>query len=185
MEIVKNIIYKIGGCYNDSFMEDPEPIDSNEQDCEEQSFFSKLIEKISTYKKNKNESETKETNNKIYLNRNQAITITSLEKNLKKSLYNEAIDNGFNYGIIEFKDFYTTLVKYNGEIYWYVKVLDGKYGLKEEGKFIRGYFDEYSNIRCLINASSGKYIYINKSFDTSTIRMISDSEFLNIVLKFK
>lgn len=32
--------------------------------------------------------------------------------------------NGFTYGIIEFYDFYTTLVKYNETLYWYIKVLN-------------------------------------------------------------
>ena len=182
---VKKIISKISDYCDESLERDLESVDSCEQDDEEQSVFTKFITKIKTYKKEINAPDKKENSNKVYLNRNKAITITCLEKNLKKSMYNEAIDNGFNYGIIEFKDFYTTLVKYNGEIYWYVKVLDGKYGLKEEGKYIRGYFDEYSNIRCLINASSGKYIYINEAFDISKVRMISDNEFLDIVLKFK
>lgn len=185
MEKIKNIISKINDYFNDTDENESEYIDSVEQFNEEQNFLKKIIEKISNYKKDKNQKEVKNDENKFYINRKQAITIACLEKNLKRSLYNEAIDNGFNYGIIEFKDFYTTLVKYNGEIYWYVKVLDGKYGLKEQEKNIRGYFDEYSNIRCLVNASSGKYIYINEYFDTNKIRMISDSEFLNIVLKFK
>lgn len=122
---------------------------------------------------------------KIYLNRNQIIDIAMQDNNLKKSMYDEAIDNGFNYGIIELYDFYTTLVKYHNVLCWYVKVLEGQYGLKEDTCYKKGYFDEYSNIRCLINASNGKYLYIDKYFDTNEIKMISDEEYLNILFKIK
>lgn len=183
MEKVNNIISKIKEQYNTLFINDTEPIESNNQ---EETFIKIIVDKIKSYKQTQTKKKQENTNtNKIYLNRDQAITITCLDNNLKKSMYNEAINNGFNYGIIEFNDFYTTLVKYHNELYWYVKVLDGKYGLKEEGRFKKGYFNEYSNIRCLINASSSKYIYINKYFDTSQIKMIDDEEFLNIIFKFK
>lgn len=42
-----------------------------------------------------------------------ALYIADSDKCLKKYVYKEAIDNGFTYGIIEFYDFYMTIVKYN------------------------------------------------------------------------
>lgn len=78
-----------------------------------------------------------------------------------------------------------TLVKYNETLYWYIKVLNGKYGLKESDKNKKDVFDEYSNIRCLVNASNGKFIYIDKDFDTRNIRIITDDEFLNILYDSK
>mgnify|MGYP003311317073 CR=1 FL=1 len=55
---------------------------------------------------------------------------------------------------------------YEEELYWYIKVIDGKFGLKEGNENKRGYFNEYSNIRCLVNAKTGKYIYMDEYFDT-------------------
>ena len=64
------------------------------------------------FKKKKCNNDTKK-----YLNRKMALYIADGDKCLKKYVYKEAIDNGFTYGIIEFYDFYTTLVKYNETLY--------------------------------------------------------------------
>ncbi|MGM9877608.1 MAG: hypothetical protein ACI33S_03065 [Bacilli bacterium] len=100
-------------------------------------------------------------------------------------MYNEAIAHGYTYGIIELNNFYTTLVKCRNFLFWHIKVLDGKYELIEQNKNKKGYFDEYSNIRCLVNASTEKYLFINEKFDTRDIRMITDDEFLEIIFDFK
>ena len=175
----------IKGMFRD---EDPpdEPIepDNPTDDDNEFRLLSFIREKFKA-KKDTKEIETKTGTEKIYLKRDYAIKIANSDKCLKKSMYKEAIDNGFNYGIIELYDFYTTLVKYNDSLYWYIKVLNGKYGLKTGEKFKKGYFNEYSNIRCLVNAKTGKYIYMDENFNTEEIRMISDDEFLKIVFKFK
>lgn len=151
--------------------------------CEDDAFEFDLLK----YFKDKFMFKKKKCNNdtKKYLNRKMALYIADGDKCLKKYVYKEAIDNGFTYGIIEFYDFYTTLVKYNETLYWYIKVLNGKYGPKESDKNKKGVFDEYSNIRCLVNASNGKFIYIDKDFDTRNIRIITDDEFLNILYDSK
>lgn len=115
---------------------------------------------------------------KKYINRNQAISIADSEKNLRRSMYNEAISEGFFYGLIEITNYYATLVKFENRYAWYIKVIDGRYGTKKENKNVKGYFDEYSNIRCLVFADNGMYVYLNKNFDTRNIRMVTDEEFL-------
>ena len=57
--------------------------------------------------------------------------------------------------------------------------------VKDNDKSKKGIFDEYSNIRCLVNATTGKFIYIDQDYDTRNIRMITDDEFLNILYNFK
>lgn len=115
---------------------------------------------------------------KKYISREVAINIADMEENLRKSMYLDGKRNGCNYGLIEISDYYATLVKYNGKFAWYIKVADGMYGKKDGNKFLRGYFDEDSNISCIVVADSGKYIYLGKNFDTRVIRMVNDEEFL-------
>ena len=57
--------------------------------------------------------------------------------------------------------------------------------VKDNDKNKNGVFYEYSNIRCLVNASNGKFIYIDKDFYTRNIRIITDDEFLNILYDSK
>ena len=119
-----------------------------------------------------------------FISREDAIDIADMENNLRYYMYLDSRENGSPYGLIEISDYYSTLVKYNGKYAWYIKVLEGRYGTKEDERFLRGYFDEYSNISCLVCADSGKFIYLGKNFDTRSIRMVTDEEFLYYINNF-
>lgn len=149
------------------------------------SFFEKIKLKQAIKMSKDKELNTVKALEKKYINRNQAISIADSEKNLRRSMYNEAINEGFNYGLIEINNYYATLVKFENRYAWYIKVIDGKYGAKKENKYIKGYFDEYSNIRCLVFADNGMYVYLNKNFDTRNIRMVTDDEFLFYINNIK
>lgn len=120
-----------------------------------------------------------------FISREDAIDIADMENNLRYYMYLDSRENGSPYGLIEISDYYSTLVKYNGKYAWYIKVLEGRYGTKEDERFLRGYFDEYSNISCLVCADSGKFIYLGKNFDTRSIRMVTDEEFLYYINNVK
>ncbi len=160
--------------------EPDETIQEGEGDNDEEWSFNLFKYLKDMFSKTKPEEKYNNENNstKKYLNREQAIEIASREKNLRKSMYNEAKDKGYCYGIIELNDFYATLVKYNNRYAWYIKVIDGNYGLKEGRIYKKGCFNEYSNIRCLVMADDGNYIYLDENFDTRAIRMVLDDEFL-------
>lgn len=132
------------------------------------------------YKNNtiKNKKKVIQPIDRKYISRENAIDIADMEDNLRYHMYLDSKKNDSPYGIIEISDYYSTLVKYNGKYAWYIKVLEGRYGTKDGDKYLRGYFDEYSNISCLVLADSGKFIYLGKDFDTRLIRMVTDEEFL-------
>lgn len=137
-----------------------------------------------TYKKNKlfekNEINVKQQQNK-YISRTYAIEIANQEKNLRKSMYIEAKRNGYYYGLIEIEDYYATLVKYNNNYAWYIKVITGKYVSKNNNKYYKGYYDENSNISCLVIATTGEYLYLGTDFDTRNIKMVTDDEYLEFI----
>lgn len=165
------------------FLEDSIIIEEIEDDDEHNNFINFIKEKIKFRKKKI--PIKKVSDEKIYINCNTAMNIARKQENLEKYVYEEAIDNGYIYGIIDLKDFYATLVRYKNDLFWYLKLIDGVFEFKEDNKNKRGYFDEYSNIRCLVNALSGEFIYIDNKFDTRLIKMIDDSEFLNIIFKIR
>ncbi len=116
-----------------------------------------------------------------YIDRDTAIEIADNESNLKKSIYKEARLRGEKYGIVEIYDYYATLVIYNKKYAWYVKVMDGKYGYKQEGEYYTGKLKDKSNIRCLVMAETSEYIFIDSTFNTKQIRMVTDEEYLKFV----
>lgn len=116
-----------------------------------------------------------------YINRETAIDIANKECNLRRSLYKEFKINGYEYGLIELNNFYATLVVFKGSFCWYIKVLDGKYGYKDDNKYYKGIIDEDFKIRCLIMAENGRYIYLDNDFDTRELRMVRDDEFLEFL----
>ena len=116
-----------------------------------------------------------------YIDRDTAIEIADNESNLKKSIYKEARLRGEKYGIVEIYDYYATLVIYNKKYAWYVKVMDGKYGYKQEGEYYTGKLKDKSNIRCLVMAETSEYIYIDTTFNTKQIRMVTDEEYLKYI----
>lgn len=163
-EKFKEIWKRIKDWFNDFFIDDG----GDSTDCGE----------YDEDKKKKKKEKVIQIPEKKYISREKAIYIADMEENLRKSMYLDGKRNGCNYGLIEISDYYATLVKYNGKFAWYIKVADGMYGKKDGNKFLRGYFDEDSNISCIVMADSGKYIYLGKNFDTRVIRMVNDEEFL-------
>ena len=129
--------------------------------------------------------EKKETISGLYITREKAIAIADKESNIKRSIYKEARMRGQKYGIVEIYDYYATLVMYDKKYAWYVKVMDGKYGYKEEGEYYTGKLRDKSNIRCLIMAETGEYIFIDPLFDTKKIRMVTDEEYLEYINNIK
>jgi hypothetical protein len=81
----------------------------------------------------KEKKEEKKIAKPRYIKREEAINIADKECNLKRSIYKDARMRGEKYGIVEIYDYYATLVMYNKKYAWYVKVMDGKYGYKQEG----------------------------------------------------
>ena len=118
---------------------------------------------------------------KKYISRNRAIQIADEEQNLRKSMYKEAKKAGFDYALIEIIDYYATLVIFQKKYAWYVKISECNYNKAEGKKYFKGYYDEYSNIGCLIMAETGEYIYLGKDCDTRYFRMTTDDEYLEYI----
>lgn len=118
---------------------------------------------------------------KKYISRNKAIEIADQEQNLRKSMYKEAKKAGYDYALIEIIDYCATLVMFQNKHAWYVKISDATYNKLENSKYYRGYYDEYSNISCLISAETGEYIYLGKDCDTRFFRMTTDEEYLEYI----
>ena len=159
---IKNWIFKVfiegTGCIDDPI----DPLDESLEKKQEQ----KIIEKIQTKK---------------YISRNRAIQIADEEQNLRKSMYKEAKKAGFDYALIEIIDYYATLVIFQKKYAWYVKISECNYNKAEGKKYFKGYYDEYSNIGCLIMAETGEYIYLGKDCDTRYFRMTTDDEYLEYI----
>lgn len=125
--------------------------------------------------------EEKEDAPKRNISRMDAIKIADKECNLRKSIYKEARLRGQKYGIVEIDDYYAVLVKYKQKYAWYVKVMEGKYGYKQDGEYFTGKLNDKSNIRCIIMADTGEYLFVDKMFDTKAIRMVTDEEYLRYI----
>ena len=126
-------------------------------------------------------SKKEEKRKTLYLSREKAIQIADKECNLKRSIYKDARMRGEKYGIVDIYDYYATLVIYDNRYAWYVKVMDGKYGYKQDGEYYTGKLKDKSNIRCLVLADTSEYIYIDYMFDTKKIRMVTDEEYLTYI----
>lgn len=140
--------------------------------------FSRSKNKIKLYEKNEIIYKTKE---KKYISRNRAIEIADYEKNLRKSMYIEAKREGHFYGLIEINDYFATLIKFKSEYAWLIKIKKGKYIEKVNSKYQKNYYNEDSNIGCLIMAQTGEYIYLGTDFDTRNFSMVTDDEFLEYI----
>lgn len=99
-----------------------------------------------------------------YVGEKEAIAIANT--NLKQALFQEAKKKKKFYTLIRFHKFAIKLVKAEGELVWFIKVLKGDWGANEyEGLFGReqvqtdGDFDEKSNIRCTVRVEDGEFIY--------------------------
>ena len=125
--------------------------------------------------------EEEETTKKKYIGRDKAIEIADKECNLRKNIYRDARMRGERCGIVEITDYYATLVIYEKKYAWYVKIMDGKYGYKQDGEYYTGKLDDKSNIRCLIMADTGEYVFIDPTFNTKKIRMVTDDEYLRFI----
>ena len=97
-------------------------------------------------------------------------------------MYKEAREEGFIYGLIDVKRYYATLVKIKGELAWFIRVIDGIFETDDNE---RGYFDDYSNISCLVIADTGEFIYLGSNYDTRKIKMVTDDEFLDYLMLIK
>ncbi len=140
-----------------------------------------ILEDIIFFTDNPEEKENV-LNNKKYLSRRKAIMIADEECNLRKSIYKEYKRNGYKCGLIEINDYYATLVKYDERYAWYIKVIDGKCGFKEEDKYYIGNFDSNNiKVSCLVFVDNGEYVYLGYEFDTRKIRMVTDDEFLTYI----
>ena len=146
-------------------------------------YFKKIFETCGEEEQIEEIDNTKEMKEKKkrYITREEAIAIADKEKNLKKSIYKEVRMRGERYGLVEIYDYYATLVIYNKKYAWYVKVMDGKYGYKQDGEYYTGKLKDKSNIRCLVMADTGEYIYIDALFHTKQIRMVNDDEYLDYI----
>lgn len=156
-------------------------IDDPELETEEEpkSIFSFFKNKeIKLYEKNEVVNKISE---KKYISMNRAILLADKEKNMRKSMYIEAKRNGYYYGLIEINEYYATLVMFKGEYAWFIKVIDGKYVEKKGEKYKKGYYNEDSNVSCLVMAETGEYIYLGTDFDTRNFRMTTDDEFLDFI----
>ena len=116
-----------------------------------------------------------------YLSRERAINIADQEYNLRKSIYKEMKMKGYKCGIIEIDDYYATLVKYKNRYAWYIKVLKGKCGYKDEDEYYIDEIDKEVRTSCIVFADSGEYEYLGYDFDTRNIRMVTDNEFISYI----
>ena len=117
-----------------------------------------------------------------YISREKALEIADYEKNLRYHMYKDARDEGVIYGLIDVKRYYATLVKIKGELAWFIRVIDGIFETDDNE---RGYFDDYSNISCLVIADTGEFIYLGSNYDTRKIKMVTDDEFLDYLMLIK
>lgn len=114
-----------------------------------------------------------ETVAKTFVTKEQAIAIANCDRNLKDSVFMEAKKKDIHYGLITFYKFDIALVQYCGSFAWHIKVKYGEWGATEYKRLpiLRipintimsdGYFDEESNISCIVMCDSGEYYYCNE-----------------------
>lgn len=108
-----------------------------------------------------------------YIDEKSAIAIADSNIGLKLSIYREALKKNLYYGFLGFSEFEVSLVFYKKRLFWKVKITKGEWGATNfkriplTNKTIDllhsdGYFDEESNIWCLISVEDGDYIYGNE-----------------------
>lgn len=109
-----------------------------------------------------------------YITKKQAIAIAADDRNLKDVIYRKGLKNNLEFGLIIFEEFGIKLVKYGYDYAWYIKVLKGEYGatkfikipifnIRKVYEYLDGYFDEESNISCLVLVTNGEFIYLDDS----------------------
>ena len=120
-----------------------------------------------------------------YLSREGAIKIVDEEYNLRKSIYKEMKMKGYKCGIIEIDDYYATLVKYKNRYAWYIKVIKGRCGFKDEDNYYIEEIDREIRAACIVYADSCEYEYLGYDFDTRNIRLVTDNEYIKYITYVK
>ena len=85
----------------------------------------------------------------------------------------------------EIIDYYATLVKYKNRYAWYIKVIKGRCGFKDEGEYYVEEFDKEIRAACIVYADTNEYEYLGYDFDTRNIRMVTDNEFIAYITHVK
>lgn len=116
-----------------------------------------------------------------YLSRENAIRIADEERNIRKSIYKEMKMKGYKCGIIEIDDYYATLVKYKDRYAWYIKVIKGRCGFKDEDNYYIEEIDREIMAACIIYADTCEYEYLGYDFDTRNIRLVTDNEYITYI----
>ncbi len=120
-------------------------------------------------------------NDDRYLSREGAINIADQEYNLRKSIYRDMKMKGYKCGIVEIDDYYATLVKYKDRYAWYIKVIKGKCGFKDEDEYYIDEINKEIRAACIVYADTGGYEYLGYDFDTRNIRLVTDNEFISYI----
>ena len=120
-----------------------------------------------------------------YLSREMAINIADKECNLRKSIYREMKLKGYKCGLVEIDDYYATLVKYKNRHAWYIKVIKGRCGFKDEDNYYIEEIDREIRAASIVFADTGEYEYLGYDFDTRNIRMVTDNEFISYITYVK
>lgn len=123
--------------------------------------------------------------NTDYVGEKEAIAIANT--NLKQAIFLEAKKKKKFYTLIRFHRFAIKLVKDEGELVWFIKVLNGDWGANEyEGLFGReqlqsnGEFDEENNIRCTVRVEDGEFIYLTKR-DVDDFQEATEKEYKEFI----
>lgn len=126
-----------------------------------------------------------------YITEKDAIAIANNNKTLKQAIYEEGLKHNIRYDLLIFKKFKIKLVKWYDEYGWLIKVIDGEFGYTEYRKILgkrieyisgNGYFEENSNIYCLVMAYDGEFIYIN-SKDLNKVKPVNMKEYTAYIQK--
>lgn len=105
-----------------------------------------------------------------YVTKEQAVAIAGCDRNLKDSLFRKWKKNKLYLGWISFSEYEVALVQISLDFAWHVKVKSGSWGATKQYRipilginigYINedGYFDEESNVSCIVMCNSGEYYY--------------------------
>lgn len=123
-----------------------------------------------------------------YITKEQAVAIAGCDRNLKDSIFREWKKKKLYLGSISFSEYEVALVQYGYDFAWHIKVKSGEWGAMQviskipiigitlKYAYCDGYFDEESNISCLVMCNSGEYYYCN-DIDISMIKMPNLEEY--------
>ena len=123
-----------------------------------------------------------------YITKEQAIAIASCDRNLKDSIFKKwKKEEDIYLGWISFNSFDIGLIQIDQDFAWHIKVKSGQWGgtkvkkiplirIKIEYENWDGYFDESSNISCIVMCDSGEYNF-GDNIDLKKIKVPNMEEY--------